>query len=324
LIGLIFIVGTQMKMIRGFFGLILNNLSVLYFQSVEVLHSERTFKTNKGYYNKHIKDILGVKEIKDINYLDVQLWVNSLVKKEYKIKTVKNILTVLKNHMRLAKKLGFITNNPTFDVELPKFDNTRYFNFSLEVQKDFIRSILSYDEAVYSDIFFFLLHGRRRSEVLHLTWDMVNLEQRLYYIPAKINKVRKNMEYKMTDGLYSRLHKIFLKECINQNSKYPKGFVFTNPKTNTCYKDLRGAWSRLLNKYNLPYIRLHDIRHLLGTYSINFLSLPIEHVSFALGHTNIEITQKYVTVKPEIAKDVIDKVFNSLRREGVGIEPTGN
>jgi len=141
------------------------------------------------------------------------------------------------------------------------------------------------------------------------------LESVVYYIPAKINKVKKNMQYKMTDELYNRLYKIFLKECINQNTKYPLGYVFKNPNTNTRFKNIRYSWLRLLKNSNLPYIRLHDIRHLLGTYSINFLSLPIEHVSFALGHTNIEITQKYITVKPQIAKDVIDKVLNSLNGE---------
>lgn len=120
------------------------------------------------------------------------------------------------------------------------------------------------------------------------------------------------MQYSMTDELHKRLTKIFLKECVNQNTKYPVGYVFTNPFTKTRYKDLRGAWLRFLKKYNLPVIRLHDIRHLLGTYSINFLSLPIEHVSFALGHTNIEITQKYITVKPEIAKEVVSKIFESV------------
>lgn len=296
--------------------MILNTLSIQYFQSVEVLHSTITFKTNQGYYKKHIKDSLGIKEVSDINYLDVQLWINNLVSQNYKIKTVKNIFTVLKNHFRLAKRLGLIKDNPTLDIELPKYDNTRYFNFSLEIQKDFISSIINYDEPVYKDIIFFLLHGRRRNEVLSITWDMVDFEQRLYHIPAKINKVKKNMQYMMTDELHYRLKKIYLKECINQNAKYPSGYVFTNPNTKTRYKCLRGAWSRLLNKNNLPYIRLHDIRHLLGTYSINFLSLPIEHVSYALGHTNIEITQKYITIKPEISKEVINKVLNSVLKSG--------
>lgn len=299
-----------------FYKMKLNNLSIQYFKSVEVLHSERTFKTNVGYYNKHIKDTLGVKNLKKIKYLEVQYWVNSLIEKDLKIKTVKNILTVLKNHFRLAKKLGFIKQNPTLDIELPRFDNTRYFNFSLEIQKDFIRSIIENDEPVYSDILFFLLHGRRRNEVLSLTWDMVDFEQKLYYIPAKINKVKKNMQYMMTEQLYNRLYAVYLKECVNQGVKYPTGYVFTNPQTNTRYKCLRGAWSRLLKKNDLPYIRLHDIRHLLGTYSINFLSLPIEHVSYALGHTNIEITQKYITIKPEISKEVIKKVFESVENNG--------
>jgi integrase len=116
----------------------------------------------------------------------------------------------------------------------------------------------------------------------------------------------------MTDYLYNRLHKYYLLSCVNQNKKYPSGYVFINPNTQTRFKDLRKAWLRFLNRYNLPYIRLHDIRHLLGTYSINFLNLPIEHISFALGHTNIEITQKYITVKPEISKQVIDKVLGSV------------
>ncbi len=65
--------------------MILNNLSVQYFKSVEVLHSEITFKSNVGYYNKHIKDTLGLKKLKKIKYLDVQMWVNSLVEKDLKI-----------------------------------------------------------------------------------------------------------------------------------------------------------------------------------------------------------------------------------------------
>ena len=294
----------------------LNDLSTQYFQSVEVLHSERTYKTNVGYYTKHIKPILGIRNLESIRYLDIQLWVNNLVKQDYKIKTVKNILTVLKNHFRLAKRLGLIQSNPTLDIELPKYDNTRYFTFSLEIQKDFIKSIINHDEPVYKDIFFFLLHGRRRSEVLSITWDMVDFEQRLYFIPAKINKAKKNMQYMMTEELYNRLYKIYLQECINQNVKYPSGYVFTSPITQTNYKCLRGSWNRLLKKNNLPYIRLHDIRHLLGTYSINFLSLPIEHVSYALGHTNIEITQKYITVKPEISKEVICRVLESVGENG--------
>jgi len=292
--------------------MILNNLSQKYFSHVEVLLSVQTMRTNKAYYNKHIKDTLGLMEVKAITFLDLQDFVNSLIKRDYKIKTVKNILSILKTMFKFARKLRIISYDCTQDVDLPRFDNKRYFTFPLVVQKDFIRSLIDFDEYMYSDIFFFLLHGRRRNEVLSLTWDLVDFEQNLYYVPARINKAKRNMSYMMTDELHKRLYKHYLIACIDQNIKYPKGFVFQNPRTHTRFKDLRKAWKRFLTKYNLPYIKLHDIRHLLGTYSINFLSLPIEHVSYALGHTSIEITQKYITIKPEISREVINKVFESL------------
>lgn len=290
----------------------LNNLSIQYFLHVEVLVSEQTLKTNKSYYKKHIENTLGDMKLKKIGYLDIQLFTNNLIKLDYKVKTVKNILSIIKVLFKFAKKLRLVKHNPTLDIELPKFDNTRHFNFPLEVQKAFIKSIMEHDENIYCDIFFFLLHGRRRNEVLSITWDMIDFDQKQYSIPAKINKAKKNMYYTMTDELYSRLYRHYLIACINQNKKYPSGYVFINPTTSTRFKTLQKAWIRLLDKNELPYIRLHDIRHLLGTYSINFLNLPIEHISYALGHTNIEITQKYITMKPETAKEVISKIFKSI------------
>ena len=52
------------------------------------------------------------------------------------------------------------------------------------------------------NIFTFLLHGRRKDEVLSLTWDMVDLEKRTYSIGYEINKAKKNMTYEITDELY--------------------------------------------------------------------------------------------------------------------------
>ena len=293
--------------------MLLNDISKQYFDIVKLLQSEHTYKTNIAYYNKHIKDTLGAKDIKDITYLDIQLFVNSLLSREYKVKTVKNILSIIKTIFKFSLKMNYVKNNPSLDIELPKFDNTRYFNFSLDLQKDFIKALIEYDEPIYCDIFFFLLHGRRKNEVLSLVFEMIDFNQKLYYIPAKINKAKRNMSYMMTDELYNRLYKYYLIACVNQNTKYPKGYIFINSNTNNRYKDLRKAWQRFLKRYNLPYIRLHDIRHLIGTYSINFLNLPIEHISYALGHTNIEITQKYITVKPEISKNVINKIFLSIK-----------
>ena len=290
----------------------LKNLFNDYFKMIEPLQSLQTVRTKKGFTQKHIMPIFENMEVSEVTYPMLQKFVNDLLNQGLKPKTVKNILDVIKVVFKLALRLGLIKDNPCDFVELPKYDNKRYFSFSTAVQTDFIYALLTYDVYMYRDIFLFLLHGRRRNEVLSLTWEMVDMEQGLYYIPAQINKARKNMSYKMTDILRDRLMIHYLHACVQQNTRHPKGYVFLNPQTNTQYSTLAKAWKRFLHVNDLPYIRLHDIRHLIGTYSINVLNLPIEKVSHTLGHTNIETTQKYVTIKPETSKQVIDKIINSV------------
>lgn len=290
----------------------LQALFTQYLSMIRPLQSVQTVRTKEGFIKKHILPKFGEMTINEVTYPMLQEFVNELLELGRKPKTVKNILDVVKAVFKLSIRLGLIKENPCDFVELPKYDNKRYFSFSTAVQTDFIYALLTYDVYMYKDILLFLLHGRRRNEVLSLTWDMVDMEQSLYYIPAMINKARQNMSYKMTDILHSRLMVHYLHACVEQNTRHPKGYVFKNSQTNTRFKDLSKAWRRFLHVNDLPYIRLHDIRHLIGTYSINVLELPIEKVSHALGHTNVETTQKYVTIKPETSKQVIDKIINSV------------
>lgn len=290
----------------------LNSLYHEYIELVTPLQSEQTIRTKKGFYRKHIKDKYGDHLIHSLKFKDYQLLINDLLNSGLKPKTVKNIKDFLQVLYKMAVKLGYTEHNPLLDVELPKFDNKKHFNYPLGFQQRLIKAILDFDEPIYKDIFFFLLHGRRLNEVLSLEWEMVDLEQHIYYIPAKINKAKRNMQYKMTDMLYEMLDNRFQIARIEQKVLFPTGYVFINPRTETKYSDLRKPWKRLLTKANLPHTRIHDIRHLIGTYSINYLEIPIEKVSHTLGHTSIEVTQKYITANPETSKEVIENLLNSI------------
>ncbi len=290
----------------------LDDLFIEYIELVAPLQSHHTIVSKKSAYKKHIKDRFGASLIDDLKYKDFQLFINDLLKSGLKPKTVKNIKDLLQVIYKMGVRLEYISYNPLLSVELPKFDNKMHFNYPLEYQKRFINAILTFDEPIYSDIFIFLLHGRRLNEVLSLEWSMIDLDQKIYFIPAKINKAKRNMQYKMTDRLYLILYERFVDIVASGGSL--EGYIFKNPRTDTKFVDLRKPWKRLLKKANLPHCRIHDIRHLIGTYSINHLEIPIEKVSHTLGHTSIEVTQKYITMNPETAKDVIENLIDSVGR----------
>jgi phage integrase len=288
--------------------MILNDLFKNYLEYYELILSPSTLRSDIATYQKHFKDGLGLKNVKEINFIDVQKFCNELIKRDYKIKTVKNILAKLKVIFKLALKLELINKNPCDFIELPRFDNKRYFDYSVAIQKKFIKAI-SENKEPSADIFFFLLHGRRKNEVLSLKFSDINFKTRTYTIPFKINKAKRDMVYKMSDELYDRLFRRYI-DAKKQNKL--NGYVFVNPMTNDKYQDLRKSWNSLLKRNNLPRIRLHDIRHLIGTYSINYLKIPIEQVSFTLGHTNIITTQKYITANVRKSKETIENLLKSI------------
>ena len=286
----------------------LNDLFDNYISYYELILSPSTLRSDIATYNKHFKNSLGLRDIREINFIDIQKFCNGLIKQEYKIKTIKNIVAKLKVIFKLGIKLELISKNPCDFIELPKFDNKRYFDYPISIQKRFIKAICENSDD-NSDIFFFLLHGRRKNEVLSLKFSDINFKTRTYTIPFKINKAKRDMIYKMSDELYTRLYKRYI---VAKEQKRLNDYVFINPMTDDKFKDLRKSWASLLKRNNLPKIRLHDIRHLIGTYSINYLKIPIEQVSFTLGHTNIITTQKYITANVKKSKETIEILLNSI------------
>ena len=183
-----------------------------------------------------------------------------------------------------------------------------------ELQKRYLKAIINFNEPIYKDIFVFLLHGRRVNEVLDVKWEYIDVNQKIMYLPATHNKSRKNLKFMLTDRLIEIL-KRYKKDAIqHQNTVFPKGHIFLNPITQKRYANISKAWKRLLNKAELPYMKLHGIRHLVGTYLINELQLPIQEVSVMLGHSDIKITQRYYNPKPSIAKDCTQSLFDDLTK----------
>jgi integrase len=288
-----------------------NELFDEYLQLMKHTMSEKTFQTKIYYYNKHFKEKYGNIIITDFKFKDAQLFVNELLSKGLQPKTVKNIIDIFKVLYKYAIINEYCEKNPFSYVQLPQFDNRIYFSFTEDEIKRFIKTALNYPDQKFRGVFTFLLHGRRLNEVLSLTWENVDFENEVYFIPPQINKAKKLMAYQMTDLLKEVLQR---QKLLNEIECPTSPYVF--PSSVTCRKiqDIRKQFKKLLSLAKIDKkMRIHDIRHLVATYSINFLGLSVEEVSYTLGHTNIEITQRYINPRAEISKKVIEKIFNSVQ-----------
>ncbi|WP_267523535.1 tyrosine-type recombinase/integrase [Campylobacter sp. MG1] len=288
--------------------MLLKELFIIYFDMYSNTLKPTTYLSNYHTYLKHFNETeIGNKNLNDIDFIYLQTFANNLLNQGYKPKTVKNILSILNTALELGERLKEVNKNYCNLVKLPRFDNKVYFRHSTEIQQDIIKSII-YNDNKYKDIFLFLLHGRRKNEVLSIKWEDVDFDNESYVIRSENCKISKSLEYSLTPLLKYRLKEHYKYTLFNS----PKDYIFTNPDTGNKYIDLRRAWNNFLKLNNLPKMRLHDIRHLIGTYAINHLGLSMESVMLTLGHSNISTTHNYLTRNKNFSKIVINSILESV------------
>jgi len=287
-----------------------------YIELKKVKWSKNTYYPNISNYNKHLYPKIGERDIATLTYIDYQKLANSLLDAGLSPKSVKNIFLLLSGVVHYAQKMYYYSGTDYVQyVEFPEFDNKQYFTLSVKMQKKYIQAIMGFNEPVYKDIFLFLLHGRRLNEILDLQWEYLDLNEKIMYLPAKRNKSKKNLIFQLTDKQMDALRPYQLEAHETQKQAFLKGHVFLNPRTGKRFIDISKAWKRLLKRSDLPKIRIHDIRHLVATYLLNELNVPVEHVSHLLGHSDIKVTQRYINPKPANARLAMDKLFNSVKTE---------
>jgi len=292
--------------------MIFDDLFTEYINLNQGLQTDYELYNKKLRFNKYIKPFIGSMSLSYIKYKDCQLIVNNVLN-EFNLapKTAKNINAVVQTVFNYAIMNEYTDKNPATLVKIPKFDNKYHLNISKEQIKDLVDSILAFDNPLYKDIFIFALHGRRKTEILSMTWSQVNFETITYSIPAQKNKSRKNDLHEMTPLLLNMLKARYSKaKEINASKK--DDYIFISPATDTCLKDIRKPFAKLKEIACLTNFRFHDFRHLLATYTLNSKKLPIEYISQALGHSSIEVTQRYITKDSLISKIVCEELLNDF------------
>ncbi len=274
------------------------------------------YKANIYYYNKHISPVLGKKKVSQIKKEDIQKIINSLLHKGYKPKSVKDIRDILRTFYNYLRKDSGDKSiyNPAEFVELPKFDNKRVLQINLDKAKRLFRTIITYPNIKYRTIFIFLLHGRRKSEVLNMRWEYINFKKNEYIVPFEVNKIRKTIQYPLTDLLKKALKEYGIK---NEGYIFPNKFDEEKPASKGGGMDYHWKKIKALAGLEDEDIVIHDLRHLLGYISVNS-GLPLEMIGKALGHQNIATTRRYSNVQVESAAKVLENFGSVINSVSVG------
>ncbi len=266
-----------------------------------------TVKSYQDHVKLNIVPYIGTVQLSKLTTPMIQTMYNDLQRdKALSPKTIKNVHGVLHRALEQAQKMGFIRNNPTEAVTLPRIEKKQIKPLEDEELTAFLNAIKGNP---YELVFFVTVFtGLREGEVLGLTWDCVNFSNGTLLINKQHGKVKGTKEYKFSSLKNDKPRLLTVADAVMDALRHQKirqeiwadvaGSAWENPDnlvftTETgrylCNQTVYLAFKKVVKSLGLEEVRFHDLRH---TFAVNSLKSgdDIKTVQENLGHHTAAFT----------------------------------
>lgn len=259
-------------------------------------------KMDQYLIEKHIQPYFTAKLVADVTSRDVCLFQDRYRNTPT---TANRLLEVLSKMLTLAECWGFRSGtNPCRHVdrfaEKPK---NRFLSAEeiVRLQKELTRQTRTTPHAAGA-LRLLLLTGCRRSEILNMKWEQVDLTKGVFKMPDSKTGAR---YVPLNDSAIKVLRKIpRVGDCP---------YVIANPRTGKGLQDLNRTWRRVRKYTKLEDVRLHDLRHTFASRAVE-AGLSLIVISKLLGHKQLQTTQRYAHLAFEDALVASNRVAEFMPR----------
>lgn len=286
--------------------------------------------TRDGYEEKirnHISPVLGGTPINRLDTTQIQRFINSRIDRGMSPKSIRSIFNNLNAALNKAVQLKILPHNPCVGVVLPKLKRYQSEVYDADQINRLLDIARKESVSIYVVSILGALLGLRRGEMTGLLWKNVNFNQKTITISENRVQTSKGDQKKdpkseagkrtisVGDKALDALREV--KSIYDEACKGPwfndSGYVLFktdgNPYRPDCITQL---WSRFIQRTDLPYIRLHDLRHTNATLMIA-KGVSAKVVQHRLGHADVSTTlQRYVHVLPTMDEDAADKIDSAI------------
>ncbi|PHM16494.1 MAG: hypothetical protein CJD30_11270, partial [Sulfuricurvum sp. PD_MW2] len=260
----------------------------------------------KGFFKRYIKDIIGDKPISAVKSSDITTItadVSHLSKRSQKMVT-----EVLHPLFELAIEDESIQVSPikkSHRVTRKLVEEKRVISNAVDKYKKVYQSIhkVFKDNPTMRAIMLFGFYGRRKNEVLSLTWENVDLKHKTFIIPKEESKVGVDLEFTLSDDI---------KEALEEIAIYTgkEGLVFKSPRGGK-YTEIRDHIYAIRNDTKIEEFGFHWMRN-LAVSALSSQGVDTIHLSALLGHTDTHTVKQYLSLQRKEASGKVQEISNII------------
>lgn len=267
---------------------------------------KRSWDLDEKMLELRILPLWGNKKISEITREDVQEFQDNFLRVGRKPGSVNRYMALIKHIFNLAEKWEMIDKSPAINVSKVPDNNHKERYLNQEETKMLLKELKNCKSRVVSDIIeMLILTGARRSEVVGLRWEELDLESGLWTIPPERNKAKTRKVIPLSQGALR-----ILETRKGNQSEY----VFPSTRTGEPCKNFYRTWDKIRKRAGIPDVRIHDLRHNFASLLINS-GRSLYEVQKLLGHADISTTQRYAHLNQNTLKDATEIVSTQLPSE---------
>lgn len=259
------------------------------------------------------KDGFGEQDIRSITPAEISSFLRREVKKhDMAEKTAKTQLSICNMIFRYAVQAGDVDANPARDLEVPKGLDHEAREDASDEDIRIIRS--SYGTMIGMMAYWFLYTGLRRSELLALTWEDVDLENRIIHVRRSL--VRDGTKiYAKAPKTEAGIRQVPILDDLAEKMVPGSGLVFPNERgTYITENSFSKRWSNFQRDTGITCTP-HQLRHSATTMLCQAVAdnrLSVEDVQHIMGHAQYQTTMDIYNHYKEVQRQKAWKSILSL------------
>jgi integrase len=186
-----------------------------------ILQRKRSARADIGKFNTRVKKEFGAMNICEIQVHHIRSFIIRLRQEKLAFATCDRYLAMLSASLGLAKEFKFVTRNAARSIKPFNVDN-QVENYLSEEEMIRLMRVLKADKnrVVCSLMLFLLATGARLNEAQMVKWDDVDLNNRVWRIPATNSKSKRVRSVPLNDMAI---------EALKENQS-DDGYVFRSPR----------------------------------------------------------------------------------------------
>ena len=270
----------------------------------------------------YFKDI----KVKDLTPAHMQKYVNDRME-NVSGNTVIKYLHNIKKCLDSAIKQKIILVNPASQLQIDWPEKIRYNGAKHLNEKQIVQLLTAVKGDLLEPIILFaMFYGMRRSEIIGLKWENIDLENNVFTVKHTVIRVNKtlhkndrtknnasNSPMPIPNIIANALKRIkeqqALQKLLQPNDYINEGYVFTHADGKLIHPNyVSKRFTKILQRNNLPHIRFHDTRHSAAGY-MKYLGFDMKDIQTWLRHGDIGTTMNiYVNLDMDAKRNIADSL----------------